>query len=69
MRVVLKAVLREASIVPAGDGARMELARRRSITISPKGGANVVLATRPTWPTARTSCRSSSRRATTTAAR
>lgn len=50
MRVVLKAVLREASILPARDGARMEIARRRSITISPKGGARVVLATRPDQP-------------------
>jgi len=47
MRVVLKAVLREAEIRPADGDGRAELARRRSITLSPKRGARVVLATRP----------------------
>lgn len=38
MRVVLKAVLREAEIRPAHGDGRVELARRRSITLSPKAG-------------------------------
>lgn len=46
MRVVLRAVLREAEIRPATGDGRVELARRRSITLSPKRGARVVLATR-----------------------
>jgi cytochrome P450 len=43
MKVVLRAVLERAQPHAAGDG-RLELSRRRSITLSPRGGAQVVLA-------------------------
>ena len=43
MKVVLRAVLERASPRVAGDG-RLELSRRRSITLSPREGAEVVLA-------------------------
>jgi cytochrome P450 len=43
MKVVLRAVLEQASPRVAGDG-RLELSRRRSITLSPREGAEVVLA-------------------------
>jgi cytochrome P450 len=43
MKVVLRAVLERASPRVAGD-ARLELSRRRSITLSPREGAEVVLA-------------------------
>jgi cytochrome P450 len=42
MRVVLRAVLERASPRVTGDG-RLELSRRRSITLSPREGAEVVL--------------------------
>ena len=42
MKVVLRAVLEQASPRVAGDG-RLELSRRRSITLSPREGAEVVL--------------------------
>jgi hypothetical protein len=41
MRIVMRAVLTENRIEAAGDG--FELARRRSITISPGRGAATVL--------------------------
>jgi len=41
MKVVLRAVLGRSDIRPAGDG--LELARRRSITLSPAEGARTVL--------------------------
>jgi hypothetical protein len=41
MRVVLQALLRETTV--RADGVHAELARRRNITISPAGGARVVL--------------------------
>jgi cytochrome P450 len=43
MKVVLRAVLERAQPRLAGDG-RLELSRRRSITLSPREGAQVVLA-------------------------
>jgi cytochrome P450 len=43
MKVVLRAVLERARLRAAGDG-RFELSRRRSITLSPRQGAEVVLA-------------------------
>jgi cytochrome P450 len=43
MKVVLRAVLQRSTPRAAGDG-RLELSRRRSITLSPRGGAEVVLA-------------------------
>ena len=43
MKVVLRAVLERAAPRLAGDG-RLELSRRRSITLSPREGAEVVLA-------------------------
>jgi cytochrome P450 len=43
MKVVLRAVLERARLRAAGDG-RLELSRRRSITLSPRQGAEVVLA-------------------------
>jgi cytochrome P450 len=43
MKVVLRAVLERAQPRVAGDG-RLELSRRRSITLSPREGAEVVLA-------------------------
>jgi cytochrome P450 len=43
MKVVLRAVLERATPRAAGDG-RLELSRRRSITLSPRAGAEVVLA-------------------------
>jgi hypothetical protein len=43
MKVVLRAVLERAKVRASGDG-RLELSRRRSITLSPAGGAEVVLA-------------------------
>jgi cytochrome P450 len=43
MKVVLRAVLERAQPRTAGDG-RLELSRRRSITLSPREGAQVVLA-------------------------
>ena len=43
MTVVLRAVLERVSPRVAGDG-RLELSRRRSITLSPREGAEVVLA-------------------------
>jgi cytochrome P450 len=43
MKVVLRAVLERAQPRLAGDG-RLELSRRRSITLSPREGAEVVLA-------------------------
>jgi cytochrome P450 len=43
MKVVLRAVLERVSPRVAGDG-RLELSRRRSITLSPREGAEVVLA-------------------------
>ena len=43
MKVVLRAVLERARLRTAGDG-RFELSRRRSITLSPRQGAEVVLA-------------------------
>jgi cytochrome P450 len=43
MKVVLRAVLERAAPRLAGD-RRLELSRRRSITLSPRGGAEVVLA-------------------------
>jgi hypothetical protein len=43
MKVVLRAVLERAAPRVAGDG-RLELSRRRSITLSPREGAEVVLA-------------------------
>jgi cytochrome P450 len=43
MKVVLRAVLAQASPRVAGDG-RLELSRRRSITLSPREGAEVILA-------------------------
>jgi cytochrome P450 len=43
MKVVLRAVLQRAEPRAAGDG-RLELSRRRSITLSPREGAQVVLA-------------------------
>ena len=42
MKVVLRAVLERAQPRLAGDG-RLELSRRRSITLSPREGAEVVL--------------------------
>ncbi len=43
MKVVLRAVLAAADLRPAGDG-RLELTRRRNITLSPGRGARAVLA-------------------------
>jgi cytochrome P450 len=43
MKIVLRTVLERAQPRAAGDG-RLELSRRRSITLSPRGGAEVVLA-------------------------
>jgi cytochrome P450 len=43
MRIVLRAVLERATPRLAGDG-RLELSRRRSITLSPREGAEVILA-------------------------
>jgi cytochrome P450 len=43
MKVVLRTVLERAHPRVAGDG-RLEVSRRRSITLSPRGGAEVVLA-------------------------
>jgi cytochrome P450 len=43
MKVVLRTVLERAQPRLAGDG-RLELSRRRSITLSPREGAEVVLA-------------------------
>ena len=43
MKIVLRAVLERAQPRAAGDG-RLELSRRRSITLSPREGAQVVLA-------------------------
>jgi cytochrome P450 len=43
MKVVLRAVLERATPRAAGDG-RLEVSRRRSITLSPREGAEVVLA-------------------------
>jgi cytochrome P450 len=43
MKVVLRAVLERARPRAAGDG-RLEVSRRRSITVSPRDGAEVVLA-------------------------
>jgi cytochrome P450 len=43
MRIVLRAVLERATPRLAGDG-RLELSRRRSITLSPREGAKVILA-------------------------
>jgi cytochrome P450 len=42
MKAVLRAVLRRDEVRPAADGG-VEISRRRSITISPKAGARVVL--------------------------
>jgi hypothetical protein len=42
MKVVLRAVLERARPRAAGDG-RYEISRRRSITLSPREGAEVVL--------------------------
>jgi cytochrome P450 len=42
MKIVLRTVLERARPRAAGDG-RLELSRRRSITVSPRGGAEVVL--------------------------
>jgi cytochrome P450 len=44
MKAVLRAVLRGDELRPTGDG--VELTRRRSITISPRGGARVMLVRR-----------------------
>jgi cytochrome P450 len=43
MKIVLRTVLERTQPRAAGDG-RLELSRRRSITLSPRGGAEVVLA-------------------------
>jgi cytochrome P450 len=43
MKIVLRTVLERAVPRAVGDG-RLELSRRRSITLSPRGGAEVVLA-------------------------
>ena len=43
MKIVLRTVLERARPRVAGDG-RLEVSRRRSITLSPRGGAEVVLA-------------------------
>jgi cytochrome P450 len=48
MQVVLRAVLKRNEVRAAGTGA--ELARRRSITVSPRLGARVVLGPRPSLP-------------------
>jgi hypothetical protein len=48
MRVVLRAVLAAAEVRSAGGGP--EAVRRRSITISPRGGATVVLRRRVATP-------------------
>jgi cytochrome P450 len=45
MRVVLRLALATSEIRPAGD--RVELSRRRSITLSPRAGARVALGARP----------------------
>lgn len=45
MKVVLRAVLERCDVRPAGDD--VEVARRRSITVSPKHGARVMLSERP----------------------
>jgi cytochrome P450 len=44
MRVVLRAALASGTVRPAGD--RLELSRRRSITLSPRAGARVALGDR-----------------------
>jgi len=44
MKLVLQAVFARSAVLPAREG--METPRRRSITISPRVGANVVLADR-----------------------
>jgi cytochrome P450 len=46
MKIVLRAVLERNMLLPVGD--RPETARRRSITISPSRGCEVVLRARPT---------------------
>jgi cytochrome P450 len=43
MKIVLRTVLERARPRVAGDG-RLEVSRRRSITLSPRGGAEVILA-------------------------
>ncbi len=51
MKLVLKAVFARSSIKPVSEG--METPRRRSITISPRAGATIVLGGRqPTRPAA-----------------
>jgi cytochrome P450 len=51
MKLVLRAVLSHTAVRPVnGDG--VELARRRSITLSPRGGAATVLAERVREPAA-----------------
>jgi cytochrome P450 len=50
MKLVLRAVLRERELRPAGDA--IELPRRRNITIRPAGGAVAVLAARERQPAA-----------------
>ena len=45
MKTVLRAVLERSDLRVGQEG--VEVARRRSITVSPKGGARVVLADRP----------------------
>ena len=44
MKIVLRAVLERGELRPTGEG--VEVARRRSITVSPKAGGRVVLAER-----------------------
>jgi cytochrome P450 len=48
MKIVLRAVLSQVDVRPAGDG--IEVARRRNITIRPAGGANAMLADRLAAP-------------------
>jgi hypothetical protein len=43
MKIVLRTVLERTAPRLAGDG-KLELSRRRSITLSPRDGAEVVLA-------------------------
>ncbi|HET6997349.1 MAG TPA: cytochrome P450 [Solirubrobacterales bacterium] len=49
MKVVLRALLGTCELRAAGDG--VEVAQRRNITVSPSGGAQVVLGTRERVPT------------------
>lgn len=48
MRIVLRAVFERCDVQP--DGGRPEVARRRSITVSPSRGANVILRQRSRAP-------------------